>query len=161
MKDLISMIVTAEQKATVLAALKQIEASLPNMVSLEPDERKSVLRMRAKNGDFARTTLRIAAQNPTLIPPSIDIAAAVEDLAALDQLIEIHELLTRLYERVTDTVAALGHDVMVTAHDSYNVLKVTGKAQGLDELTDGVSTRFAKKKRKPAAPPPAGEGGGA
>ena len=154
MKDLVSMIITAEQKATILAALQQIAACLPNLVSLTPDERKSIIGMRAKNGDFARATMRIADQNPTLIPPSIDIAAAMEDLAALDQLIEIHELLTRLYERVTDTVAALGHDVMVTAHDSYNVLKVTGKAQGIDELTDGLSARFTKKKRKPAPPPP-------
>lgn len=62
MKDLVSMIITAEQKATIIAALKQIEACLQNMVSLSPDERKSAIGMRAKNGDFARGTLRIAAQ---------------------------------------------------------------------------------------------------
>jgi hypothetical protein len=125
MKDLVSMIITAEQKATILAALAQIEACLQKMISLEPDDRKSLIRMRAKNGDFARATMRLAGQNPTLIPPSIDLEGALADLAALDQLIEIRERMTRLYERMTDTVDALGHDVMVTAHDSYNVLKIS------------------------------------
>ena len=51
-----------------------------------------------------------------------------------------------------DTVAALGSDVMDVALEGYALVKVSGRAQGLDELRRELGGRFAKTRRKEPTP---------
>ncbi|GAB3727428.1 hypothetical protein GCM10028794_00010 [Silanimonas algicola] len=49
-------------------------------------------------------------------------------------------------------MAALGSDVMDVALEGYALIKVSGRAQGLDELRRELGLRFAKSRRnEPAA----------
>jgi len=52
-----------------------------------------------KSETFCRQTLTVLAQNPQVIPPSIDLAEAQADLAALDRLRSRLTRLQRLAER--------------------------------------------------------------
>ncbi len=62
------------------------------------------------------------------------------------------ERLQRLTARVDDTVAALCSDVMDVALEGYSLVKVSGRAQGLDELRRELGSRFAKTRRKEPTP---------
>ena len=153
-QNLISMSITDAQVDAVRKALDQIEAALPALISLSPGGRRELMLMGPKSDPFARQTLRVLEQNPKIVPPSLDLAAAKADLAALDRLQPLLERLTRLTSRVDDTVAALGSDVMDVALDGYAHIKLSGAAHGLDELRRALGGRFAKHRHraKPGEP---------
>ncbi len=150
-QNMISMVITDEQLAAALAGAAQIEAALPGLVSLEPAVRRGLLHMGQKTEVFGRGTIRALVQNPQIVPPSLDLAGAQSDLAALDQLRPIDETLQRLHSRVEDTLAALGHDVMDVALDGYGQLKLSGAAHGLEDLRRDLGARFSRTRRREAA----------
>ena len=151
--NLISLDITAEQQAAALAALTQLEAALPGLLSLEPDERRKLLYMGDKSEVFCRQTIRVLGDNPQIVPPSLDLAGAQSDLQTLDRLRPVLERLTRLHSKVEDTTSALGSDILDVALDGYGQLKLSAGAHGLDELRKDIGGRFARAPRKqpPAA----------
>lgn len=151
-QNLISLEVSHQQMETVRAALDQIEAALPGLISLEPADRKGLMIMGPRSEPFARQTLRVLEQNPKIVPPSMDLATAQADLAAYDRLRPLLERLQRLASRLDDTVTALGSDTMDFALEGYGQIKLAGGAQGLDELRRELSGRWQKTRRKAAAP---------
>ena len=65
----------------------------------------------------------------------------------LDQLRPRAIRLSRLMSRLADTDFALGSDVRQTATLGYALLKVVGRAQGIDEVRKDLGTRFSKRRR--------------
>ncbi len=147
-QNLVSITVTPEQAATVMQALAQIEAVLKDCITLEPAQRKRMTFAGPKTVDFMRTTIRAASNNPDVIPPNLDIAAAQADVAALDALLPILERVGQLRQRLDDTIAALGSDSYATARTAYAQLKLSGLAAGLEELVKGLGGTFASRGRK-------------
>lgn len=150
-QNLITFNVTDQQVQSVRTALDQIEAALPGLISMEVGDRRGLMLMGPKSEAFARQTLRVLDQNPKIVPPSFDLAAAKADLAALERLQPLLERVERLQRRLDDTVAALGSDVMDAALEGYGQIKLSGGAQGLDDLRRDIGTRF-KRTRKAAEP---------
>lgn len=91
--NLISLDITAEQQAAALAALTQLEAALPGLISLEPGERRKLLWMGDKSEVFCRQTIRVLGDNPDIVPASLDVAGAQADLLALDRQRPVFERL--------------------------------------------------------------------
>ncbi len=118
-QNLISLSVTEEQQAAALAGLAQLEAALPGLLSLDVDERRRLTSMGDKSEVFTRQTLRVLEQNPQIVPPSLGLAEAQADLAALDRLRPVMERLQRLVARLEDTTGALCSDAMATALEGY------------------------------------------
>lgn len=135
-------------------ALTEIESQLDGLIALNAAKRKSLARMGDKSETFCRQALSMLAQNPQVVPPSLKLAEAQADLAALDRLRPVLQRLQRLTERAADTDIALGSDVMSCALQRYALLKAVGKNQGLEGLRKELSTRFAKSARQ-AEPIPA------
>src|SRR3546814_5709396 len=111
-QNMVSLTISDEQATSAMAGVSQVGAALPGLVSLEPDDRKGLVYMGSKSEVFCRQTIRLLEQNPQIIPPSMDLAGAVADLAALDRLRPIHEQLRQLLSRMDDTITALGSDAM-------------------------------------------------
>lgn len=151
-QNLVSLNLTDDQIAAALAGLQQIEAALPGLIALESGERRGMMLLGPRSEPFARQTLRVLAQNPGIVPPSLNLADAQADLAALDKLTPVLERLQKLAARVDDTVAALGSDVMDVALEGYGQIKLSGGAHGLDDLRKELSGRFAKSRRKVPEP---------
>ena len=119
---------------------------------MESGERRGLMLMGPKSETFARQTLRVLEQNPKIVPPSFDLAGARADLAAFERLQMVLERVSQLTRRLDDTVAVLGSDVMDAALEGYAQLKVSGGAQGLDELRRELGGRFKRGARKVAEP---------
>jgi len=151
-QNLITLNVTDQQLQTVRTALDQIEAALPGLISMESGDRRGLMLMGPKSEAFARQTLRVLEQTPKIVPPSFDLAAAKADLAAFERLQPLLERVERLARRLDDTVAALGSDVMDASLEGYGQIKLSGGAQGLDDLRRELGTRFAKRRKAAAEP---------
>lgn len=150
-QNLLSLSFDDQQLARIDNALAALETELQGLISLTPDQRKSLYRMGPKSEAFCRQTLTVLGENPQVIPPSLDLADAQADLAVLDQLRPRLARLQRLSERWEDSQDALGSDVMSFALEGYALLKVSGRNQGLEGLRKALSTRFARPSKKAAA----------
>jgi hypothetical protein len=153
-QDLVSLVFTEAELAEIDAALTTLETRFAGLIALTPDERRSLRRMGTISEPFCRRTLLGMQQNPQLIPPNIDLAGGMQDLATLDALAPRLARLQRLNERADDTEAALGSDIMVLCTDGYRLLDIAGKAQGLDGLRSELSVRFRRKRAKKTEPEP-------
>ena len=160
-QNLISLSFTDEQRDALSNAMLQLEAVLTDLVSLDADQRRQLLKMGDKSEAFCRQTLSVLDQNRQVVPPSLGLDDALADLAALDVLRPLMQRLSKLLERIQDTDTALGSDIMSTSVEGYGLLKVVGRNQGLDGLRKELGVRFARSGRTAApAPAPATEGTG-
>jgi len=151
MQNLASWNLTDAQLTAVDAALTELETQLAGLIAL-PDKR-AYKTMGNKSEAFCRQTLHVLEQNPQMVPANLGLAEAVADLNGIEQLRPRMVRLTRLSERASDTSFALGSDVMAAALEGYNLLKRSGKSEGLDSLRKELGLRFVKAARQAAAEP--------
>ncbi len=151
-QNLISLNISDADFAEIDAALGTLEAKLAGLIDLSTDERRSLSKMGDKSEAFCRQTLTVLAQNPQLVPASLDVAEAERDLIALDALRGRTNRLRQLLGRAEDTEVALGSDVMSASLEGYALLKVLGKGSGLEALRKGISARFARSTSAEKAP---------
>ncbi|MUV12590.1 hypothetical protein [Noviluteimonas gilva] len=156
-QDLVSMVVSKELQAQLLQLIQQIKDLLPDLISLESGQRRSHLMMGPGSDRYVRVSLTAMAQNPDILPRSIDINAALADLEAMDNLTVVLKAMQHLTGMIEDTVAALGSDAMVTANLGYGLMQTVGKAAGLEEVVKELSYRHARKRRKKTTPDSPGE----
>lgn len=144
----ISLQLDQTQLAQAAEALGALEQALSVLIALAPAERRRLVKMGPKSEVFCRQALRVLEQNPHIVPDTVDVASAKQDLDALDQLRPLLDRLRRLSERGNDTEIALGSDVMDVALKGYQLLRVAGKQQGLDGVAKELGLRWARKSRK-------------
>lgn len=147
-QNLVSLSFTEAQLAAIDQALADLETHFAGLIALTVDQRRSIRRMGEKSEKFGRLALSALEQNPQVVPPSLTLGDALQDLATLDQLRPRLQRLQRLSERAVDTEAALGSDVMSVALQGYALLKVAGKNQGLEGLRKALGARFMRGPRE-------------
>lgn len=154
MQNLVSLNLSAQDLADADAAIATLRRVFAPMIALQPSQRRDLYKMGDKSEHFCRQTLSVLASNPQIIPPSLDLAEAQADLAALDLLRPRLQQLEQLVERADDTALALGSDIITVALEGYGLLKVSGKNEALKSARKALSARFAKGSRG-AEPGPA------
>ena len=152
-QNLVSLNLSDSQLSTIDQCLGDMEAQLVDLIAMNTAQRRSLARMGDKSETFCRQTINVLAQNPQIVPPSLKLAEAQADLAALDRLRPRLQRLLRLTERASDTEIALGSDVMNAALQGYALLRVAGKNQGLEGLRKELGSRFTKAPRQVEAAP--------
>jgi len=151
-QNIVSLVLSADQLSAIDGALATLEQNLSGLVALQPSQRRELYKMGEKSEQFGRQTLHVLTNNPQIVPPSLGLAEAQQDVAALDALRPRLQRMKQLVERGEDTETALGSDIMSTALEGYGLLKVSGKNQGLDGLRQELSSRFAKSRRAVEVP---------
>ena len=153
MQNLISLNLTAQDLADLDGALETMRRVFASLVTLQPQQRRDLMKMGDKSEVFCRQTLTLLTANPQIVPPNLGLAEAQADLAALDQLRPRLMVLRQLLEKADDTEMALGSDIIGVALEGYGVLKVSGKDEGLKSARRELSARWAKPGRStPEAP---------
>ena len=152
-QNLISLTLSDDQLAAADQALATLEQAFAGFIALDPDKRRSFMRMGGKSEQFCRQTLTVLGDNPQIVPASIAVADGQTDLVALDRLRPRLARLQKLAERAEDSEIALGSDIMSLALEGYALLKVAGRTQGLEGARKELSGRF--NKTRSAEPEPA------
>ena len=75
-QNLISLGLNDADYATIDQAIATLEAQLTGLLSLSNDERRSLYKMGDKSEAFCRQTLTVMAQNPQLLPASVELVIA-------------------------------------------------------------------------------------
>jgi hypothetical protein len=127
-QNLIQLNLSDEDHVAVDAALVTLEQRLSDLIDMTATEPRGLAKMGDKSEAFCRQTLRAMAQNPGIVPASVQLADAQADLKQLKALRERTARLRQLLGRCDDTELALGSDVMSAA---------------LEELRQGIGVRFA------------------
>ncbi len=150
MTNVISL--TDVQLQAVDAALTDLEAQFAGLVSLTPQQKHAMKKMGEKSEAFCRQALRALDQNRQMVPPNLPLADGLADLGTLDQLRPRLMRLLRLAERASDTDTALGSNVMDVALQSYSLLKLRGRGEGLKGLRHELGGRFRRRATSRAVP---------
>lgn len=141
---------TADRQAA-LDALALVRSKLPFLIDLTPDDRQSLLKMGDKSRAFVAQALTIAEQDDSFLPRSFDTAEMRQDVQLIEALAPIMVAVTQLNEMLGDTFALVGSDAYSAALLVYNALKAKGGNGALDDLSDALGKRFARKS-KPKTP---------
>ncbi len=128
-------------------SLDQLEQAFVALVGLDPMTRRRLFKMGDKSEAFCRQALTLLDQNRQVVPPSMGLDEALDDLRTLDRLRPRAKRMQRLVERMADSEMALGAEVAQASRKGYALLKVAGKNQGLEALRGELSGRF--KGRRP------------
>ena len=144
-QNLISLTLSEAELADVDAAISMLEDRLAQyLIGLSVDERRSLSKMGDKSEAFYRQTLNVLAQNPQVVPASLDLTEAQRDLLALDQMRSRTTHLRQLLGRAEDTETTLGSDVMNASLQGYALLKMLGKSSGLEAPRRDMASRFSR-----------------
>lgn len=139
----ISATLTSDKLKEIKAAIATIQANMPFLVSLTPDERRKCLKMGDKSLAFVSNSLGVTQNNPEVVPASFDIAEFAKDYELTVALAEIQNLLNQLSEKVDDTLMAVGSESMTSSLRVYDYVKTAAKhTPGLKSVADQLGERF-------------------
>ncbi|MBT9393235.1 hypothetical protein KLP40_08675 [Hymenobacter sp. NST-14] len=149
----------ADIPAATLAQVQQhldaIRAALqPYLVSLTPEERKTMLRMADKTVAFVQKTADYATNSPAFVPPFVDFGEVKQDVAALTALTPVHQQLEQLALDVDSTMMTAGSEAYGHSLTIYNNIKFLAKNKqpGAQAAFEDLSRRFAGQGKQKAAP---------
>lgn len=134
--------------AAIDESLDQLEAKFASLVSINVRERRRLFKMGSKSEAFCRQALTVLDKNRQVAPPSLELDAALEALATVDQLRPRAKRIVQLAERMRDSEQLLGADVAKAARRGYSAIREFGENQGLEGLHSALSTRFSRRSRR-------------
>lgn len=146
-QDLLRLGYTAEDLAAIDEALNVLDSKLIGLIGLTPEERRQLTKMGEKSEAFCRHAVTVLTENSQVLARNFDLPAYQADLAALDALRPRATRVQRLQERLSDSLMALGSDLMVASLEGYAHLKVAGQGEGLDALKQTLGSRFKRGPR--------------
>lgn len=149
MQNLMTLKLSPEQLEEIDRALQLLEQQLQGLRALDHASKSRIRRLGNRTDTFCRNTLEMLADNPALVPPSLDVADALGDLNAREQLRPRLARLSKLLERGNDTMVALGSDAMIAAVKGYGLLKLMGQNEGLQSKRKELASQLKRTRRAP------------
>ncbi|RSK46256.1 hypothetical protein [Hymenobacter perfusus] len=146
MPNQFSVDIPAQTIQEVQQHLTAIKIALaPYLVSLTPEERKTMLRMADKTVAFVQKTADYATNTPAFVPPFVDFSEMQQDVAALTALTPLHQQLEQLALDMDSTMMTAGSEAYGHSLTIYNNIKFLAKNKqpGAQAAFDDLSQRFA------------------
>ena len=138
-----------------LDAIKQ--ALAPYLISLTPDERKTMLRMADKTVAFVQKATEYAANNPAFVPSFVDLAELEQDAAGIAALTPLRQQFEQLALDADSTVMTAGSEAYANSLTIYSNIKFLAKNKqpGAQAAYDDLRVRFAGSPNAGRKPNPA------
>jgi hypothetical protein len=146
-QNLIDLVFTDAQLDAIDGALDILDANFDGLIALAAVQRRRIYKMGSNSEPFCRQAVMVLAQNPQIVPPTLDVEQAQADLVALEQLRTRSIRLKRLMERIDDSEMALGSDVLAVARTGYKLIQVVGAQHGLGPALRELEPRFQRAGR--------------
>ncbi len=152
-QNLVSATLSATDRDAVLLAISTITTKLPFLLGLSVNDRINLQKMGNIRRSFVEQTVPIANQNAQVLPASFNLGELTADMDLYHQLIPIMDALKPVFEKLDDTLMALGSDLYAASLEAYGYIKTAGKSQGLDALRDQLKASRQRAPKQKATPP--------
>lgn len=145
--------VPAADLQAIRDAIAGILEKLPFLVNLTPEERKSTFKTGPDRLSFVNNCASAAQANPSIFPPSFNVAAFQKDVALFAVLSELCTLVNSLASQLDDTRVAVGGEAMQEAIQVYKYVQAaSGNTAGLKPLAEQLGQQFKRAGKPKAAP---------
>jgi len=149
----LSVSITSQQKADIIAKIAAVKAALPFLINLLPDERKALRKVAEKRQGYVNDVMIAVKANPTVIPPVINVAEYTKDALLYNDMAEIMAHMKTLYEGINDTYMAAGNEAIVVTDQCYGILKQAAKGNAaLTSTVQELSKHFKSQRSKKEEP---------
>lgn len=143
----ISAVLTDAQITALRTAISTIESTLPFLIGLTSEERKSMPKISDANKTFTEDASAALLVNPELFPVYVKPAELANDLKLYQQLDEFVQRIAKFSEKLTDTQSLAGSEAYVSALTVYRLAESAANAgvAGADTLYNQLRNRFAEQ----------------
>lgn len=146
--DKVNATLGEDTKKEILAAIETINQKLPFLVSLTPDEKRSLPKMGDKTRSFVEKALEVAEQNEQLLPRYFEAADLRKDVELFSQLLPLSIALSQLSSKLSDTMTIAGSEAYVAALVVYRGLQNLPSGAGLQDELNELKKRFGRSSKK-------------
>ncbi len=149
----ISAALTLEQKSAVKSSLNTAKTTMNFTINLTPKERKTLFKMGPKSVSFVELALRVAKEQPSILPAGFSVTEFEKDVKLSSDLLEISAILLPLAEAVSDTLLGVGSEAMAQGNRVYDLVKNAAKYDSnLNEIKKQLGERYKKSRSKTEKP---------
>ncbi len=153
----LAMSITQAEVDTTLATIKTLNSSMPSLIELTPDQRKSMPHYSDKELGFIQKTQQIVDQHPEVLPANFNKEDMRRDIDTLQKLDTILYALVVLTGKFQDSRFAAASQSISQARTAYQFIKTHNQLTGgLEDAVADLSKQYAHSKpAKVAAAAPA------
>jgi hypothetical protein len=139
----ISYTLTPEVLQQVKGAIETVNASLPFLVTLTNDEKRSLVKLGPKSADFVNDASSAVVAFPNILPQSFNVAEYQRDTTLFAQLSEIKLIIDSLQEKVNNTYFAVGSEAMQASLEVYAYVQTAKeRVPGIKSVAEKLKERF-------------------
>jgi hypothetical protein len=126
----------------------------PYLLALTPTERHELPKMGPKTLNFVEKSHEYAHENPTLIPPYLEIGEFDTDFADAHGLWTLYNHVRQLEDGISDTQMTAGSEAYQAALIFYNSAKIAASQNisGAKAVYEELKRRFPGARRQPENP---------
>ena len=148
--------VTAANMTSVKGFLSNASGVTPFILNLTAEEKRSLMTMNVDNKVFAEDALTVARNNPTLVPPMVNVADWERDYNIFNQMEELILLVDQYRSKLRDTQMLAGAEAYAAARALYKYLEMAKDmgVSGADTAYRLLEPRFEKSSTSPTIPDP-------
>lgn len=141
----LSVVMSAQDMADVLAALDVLKTKMPFLTALTKEEMMSLPKIDVSNYDFVKETMMVMQTENVPLPPHVNLAEISRDFELFEQLNEISLRVEQISTLVTHTRTLAGSEAYVSSLFVYRIVQAFADAgvPGYAALYDRLKQRFA------------------
>ncbi|MBF9223291.1 hypothetical protein [Hymenobacter ruricola] len=130
----------------IVDLLHQVEALMPFLLTLQPEESRSLRNIGFDGLPFVMAALDATRASIDFTRRGFDLAEFEKDVALVEVLRRIQAVLAPLSQKVTDTFRVVGADAMITADDVYEDMnKDNGETAAVQASRQIMKKRYAHR----------------
>ncbi|HTX20857.1 MAG TPA: hypothetical protein VMA13_11910 [Candidatus Saccharimonadales bacterium] len=140
----VSVVITPDQKAAILAQIAGLKAALTFTIGLTDEQRKKMLKLGDKTVGFEQKCASYMASRPDLIPGFVDMTQLGQDRAGWTDVADIMHALFDVYQPLNDTEMVLSHQIYLPDLSFYQSVQMAAKRNvpGAQAIYDDLKARF-------------------
>jgi len=143
----LAMSITQAEVDTTLATIKTLNSSMPSLIELTPDQRKSMPHYSDKELGFIQKTQQIVDQHPEVLPANFNKEDMRRDIDTLQKLDTILYALVVLTGKFQDSRFAAASQSISQARTAYQFIKTHNQLTGsLEDAVADLSKQYAHSK---------------
>ncbi len=137
----------------VNTAISSINTSLPFLVDLSADEKKSLPKFGDKSVAFVNKANELVSHTADFLPRSFDVDEFKKDVELYSKLYSVLQPLRMLMDRLEDTYQLVGSEAYSAALVVYQQAKLNkDDLDGLEPIIDDMAKRFIQKSSSSSEP---------